>query len=260
MREVITGGWAYVVIAAYAACAAVARVNGVKLFAAAARRAPIHERTSSLDAPVRPPPHALVHAGRADRGHGRACCHRGERHQQNLVYYWTPADLRDAGDKAYGATIRLGGMVAGRLDQEPRRERPASNSTSRTPARRPRQDHRAPPQMFRENIGVVVEGTMMRGGYFQSNRLMVSHSNEYKAPEKGHPSTRRARQLMKSTDGLTSKPVAGAINHDFSDVSSFWLHCSISTAGAIIAFAAGGAGRDRVASSGRSGSLTRSAS
>src|SRR5881397_1601504 len=31
---------------------------------------------------------------------------------KNLVYYWTPTDLHAAGDKAYGATIRLGGMVA----------------------------------------------------------------------------------------------------------------------------------------------------
>src|SRR5688500_5870729 len=31
---------------------------------------------------------------------------------KNLIYYWTPADLHKAGDKAYGATIRLGGMVA----------------------------------------------------------------------------------------------------------------------------------------------------
>ena len=30
----------------------------------------------------------------------------------NLVYYWTPTDLHAAGDKAYGATIRLGGMVS----------------------------------------------------------------------------------------------------------------------------------------------------
>src|SRR5881275_2607695 len=30
---------------------------------------------------------------------------------KNLVYYWTPSDLHAAGDKAYGATIRLGGMV-----------------------------------------------------------------------------------------------------------------------------------------------------
>src|SRR5450759_2406612 len=31
---------------------------------------------------------------------------------QNLVYYWTPTDLHAAGDKAYGSTIRLGGLVA----------------------------------------------------------------------------------------------------------------------------------------------------
>ena len=32
---------------------------------------------------------------------------------KNLVYYWTPTDLVANGDKAYGATIRLGGMVTG---------------------------------------------------------------------------------------------------------------------------------------------------
>src|SRR5213082_2817878 len=31
---------------------------------------------------------------------------------KNLVYYWTPTDLFANGDKAYGATIRLGGMVS----------------------------------------------------------------------------------------------------------------------------------------------------
>src|SRR5688572_31193615 len=30
---------------------------------------------------------------------------------QNLVYYWGPTQLRAAGDKAIGATIRLGGLV-----------------------------------------------------------------------------------------------------------------------------------------------------
>ena len=49
-----------------------------------------------------------------------------------------------------------------------------------------------PPQMFRENIGVVVEGTMTRGGYFQSNRLMVSHNNEYRAAE-GRPPDEQGR-------------------------------------------------------------------
>ena len=60
-----------------------------------------------------------------------------------------------------------------------------------------------PPQMFRENIGVVVEGTMVRDGYFKSNRLMVSHDNEYKAPEAGHPMNQEElKKLMKSTEGL----------------------------------------------------------
>ena len=38
----------------------------------------------------------------------------------------------------------------------------------------------APPQMFREGIGVVVEGTLTDAGTFESDRLMVKHSNEYK--------------------------------------------------------------------------------
>jgi cytochrome c-type biogenesis protein CcmE len=61
----------------------------------------------------------------------------------------------------------------------------------------------APPQMFRENIGVVVEGTMVQGGYFRSDRLLVSHNNEYKAPEKGHPVDKKElERMMKSTEGL----------------------------------------------------------
>ena len=121
---------------------------------------------------------------------------------KNLVYYWTPADLRANGDKAYGATIRLGGMVA-------------PGSIRRTTGSGVEFDVKdaaavvhvkskgVPPQMFRENIGVVVEGTMVRGGYFESNRLMVSHNNEYKAPDKGHPMNKQElEKLMKSTEGL----------------------------------------------------------
>ena len=122
---------------------------------------------------------------------------------RNLVYYWTPTDLLNAGDKAYGATIRLGGMVA-----------PGSirNHTGVSGVEFDVKDGAkivhvkssgVPPQMFRENIGVVVEGTMARGGYFECSRLMVSHNNEYRAPKAGHPVDRRElEKLMKSTEGL----------------------------------------------------------
>ena len=125
---------------------------------------------------------------------------------KNLVYYWTPSDLHKAGDKAYGATIRLGGMVS-----------PGSIKNHSGVSGLEFDVHDAagvvhvkstgvPPQMFRENIGVVVEGTMTRAGYFQCNRLMVSHNNEYKAPQKGHPVDRKElERLMRSTEGLENK-------------------------------------------------------
>lgn len=124
---------------------------------------------------------------------------------QNLVYYWTPSDLRSNGQKAYGATIRLGGMVApgsikklGGSAVEFDVHDAAATVHVKTSS--------VPPQMFRENIGVVVEGTMVPGGYFQSNRLMVSHNNEYKAPESGHPiDQKQLRKMIESTEGLEGK-------------------------------------------------------
>ena len=118
---------------------------------------------------------------------------------RNLVYYWSPSDLVRAGDKAYGATIRLGGQVApgsihtgngSTLDFE------VTDHHTRLRVK----SNGVPPQMFREGIGVVVEGTMMRAGYFQSDRLMVSHNNEYRAPKPGEPID--AKKLIKSTKGI----------------------------------------------------------
>jgi cytochrome c-type biogenesis protein CcmE len=122
---------------------------------------------------------------------------------KNLVYYWTPTDLHAAGDTAYGATIRLGGMVAphsvkGRNGASGL-EFDVKDATGIVHVK----SSGVPPQMFRENIGVVVEGTMTRSGYFQCNRLMVSHNNEYRAPKAGHPVDKKELQrLMKSTEGL----------------------------------------------------------
>jgi len=119
---------------------------------------------------------------------------------ENLVYYWGPGDIADAGDRAVGATIRLGGMVAEDsivlheggnglefdvIDGRSKVHVVASG---------------VPPQMFREGIGVVVEGTMTPAGTFRGHRLMVSHDNEYRAP--ASPATANAREQMKTTRGL----------------------------------------------------------
>jgi cytochrome c-type biogenesis protein CcmE len=122
---------------------------------------------------------------------------------QNLIYYWTPADLHKAGDKAYGATIRLGGMVApGSIKSQTGTSAVEFDVKDASDIVHVKSSG-APPQMFRENIGVVVEGTMVRPGYFKSDRLMVSHNNEYKAPKAGHPVDKQElEKMMKSTEGL----------------------------------------------------------
>src|SRR5258706_10606090 len=118
---------------------------------------------------------------------------------KNLVYYWAPKDLHAAGDKAYGATIRLGGMVA------PGSIKSGVGSDLDFDVTDYQQIVHVkasglPPAMFREGIGVVVEGTMTKGGYFKGERLMVSHNNEYRSP-KDHANI-DAEKLIKSTKGV----------------------------------------------------------
>jgi cytochrome c-type biogenesis protein CcmE len=119
---------------------------------------------------------------------------------KNLVYYWTPSDITHAGDKAYGATIRLGGQVAPgtvrMLNGGSALEFDVTDKHTTIHVK----SSGSPPQMFREGIGVVVEGTMIRGGYFQSDRLMVSHNNEYRAPKDGQKVD--ANEIIRTTKGL----------------------------------------------------------
>lgn len=116
----------------------------------------------------------------------------------NLVYYWTPTELQAAGDDAGSATVRLGGMVkAGSIDWN--KDAGVLNfvvhdGTSEVAVRATEM----PPQMFRENIGVVVEGRLGDDGVFVSNRLLVKHDNEYRAPH--DPKEVDVQKLWESLD------------------------------------------------------------
>ena len=122
---------------------------------------------------------------------------------KNLVYYWTPTDLYANGDKAVGATIRLGGMVAPGSIHDKMGVSGVEFDVKDAGRIVHVKSNGVPPQMFRENIGVVVEGTMTKQGYFQCHRLMVSHNNEYRAPKAGHKmSKEELEKLMKTTEGL----------------------------------------------------------
>lgn len=108
---------------------------------------------------------------------------------ENLVYYWSPGELLAQGEKAHGPTIRLGGVVkAGSIQWNAAHTELAFHvADGMTPDAHSVlvRSTEVPPQMFRDNIGVVVEGTYSRDGVFRSNRLMVNHSNEYRAPKDG---------------------------------------------------------------------------
>ena len=117
----------------------------------------------------------------------------------NLIFYWTPTEMKAANEKAYGATIRLGGQVVeGSIDKDPAGTRLSFDVTDGT-TNYGVDAEGMPPAMFREKIGVVVEGTLLRSNRFSANRLMVKHDNEYRAPgdEQGDTKT-----LMKTTKDL----------------------------------------------------------
>ena len=102
---------------------------------------------------------------------------------ENLVYYWSPTELEEAGETAYGADIRLGGLVEPgsieRGDDGLTLDFRVTDGAVSVPVKA----HTVPPAMFRENIGVVLEGTLAKSGTFETTRLMVKHDNEYQAPD-----------------------------------------------------------------------------
>jgi cytochrome c-type biogenesis protein CcmE len=126
---------------------------------------------------------------------------------RNLVYYWTPGEMLAQGPAAYHGTIRLGGVVkAGSLKWESGQshlEFRVADSHAPDAKNVLVQASETPPQMFRENIGVVVEGTFGATGVFHSDRLMVKHSNEYRAPKQGEVPDKKA--VMRTMEDGTSK-------------------------------------------------------
>ena len=118
---------------------------------------------------------------------------------ENLVYFWSAKDLHDKGDAAIGAQVRLGGVVqAGSVKWDSdsldlrfglgMQADPAVDGVSIAVHAR-----RAPPPRGRAGIGVVVEG-VYDGRLFAANRVLVKHSNEYRAPESGE----RAEDIYKT--------------------------------------------------------------
>ena len=123
---------------------------------------------------------------------------------ESLVYYWSPSELEEAGDDAMGASIRLGGVVAPgsvvKAADGLTLEFEVTDGTATVPV----YAEAVPPAMFREGIGVVVEGSLRGDGTFETQRLMVKHDNEYRPPDtEGNPDMEELVKTMQFEKGET---------------------------------------------------------
>jgi cytochrome c-type biogenesis protein CcmE len=104
----------------------------------------------------------------------------------NLVYFVTPTELLARGDAAYDSPVRLAGNVVPGSVNWNARELDLRFALSDGETDIEVWSKGAPPAMFQDTMGVVVEGRYNRTGVFESSSIMVRHSNEYKAPPEGH--------------------------------------------------------------------------
>jgi cytochrome c-type biogenesis protein CcmE len=116
---------------------------------------------------------------------------------KNIVFFLTPQELLAKGTAGYDVPVRLGGQVKpGSVkwdDKTLRLTFEVTDGKSEIPV----QSSGAPPQMFRDGQGVVVEGRFGRDHVFNSTGLMIKHSNEYRPPKPGEQPQEMYKTLIK---------------------------------------------------------------
>ena len=115
---------------------------------------------------------------------------------QSVVYFVTPSELQAA--PVAGKAYRLGGLVArGTVNWDPGTLNlvfSVSDGKTTVPVR-----HRgAPPDLFGEGRGAVVEGQWTPEGYFKATHIMAKHSEEYQAPHDTKEA--QAKRLINTLD------------------------------------------------------------
>ena len=104
---------------------------------------------------------------------------------QNSVYFYTPGEALQKSKSLSQSTIRVGGMVeAASVQWQPEALDLKFVLTDMKGVRIHVHHRGTPPDMFKENSGVVVEGRInQEGTQVVSHQLLVKHSEEYKIPE-----------------------------------------------------------------------------
>jgi cytochrome c-type biogenesis protein CcmE len=121
---------------------------------------------------------------------------------QSVVYFVTPSELLAA--PVANKTYRLGGLVLPGSLKWDAKSLSLSFTLSDGKAQVPVRHRGAPPDLFAEGRGAVVEGSWTREGYFQASLILAKHSEEYKAPhdaaEPGYKELIRTLRREQRTD------------------------------------------------------------
>ncbi len=118
---------------------------------------------------------------------------------KNIVFFLTPKELHAKGAAGYGVPVRLGGQVKPATVKWDAQALDLRFIITDGASEIPVHARGAPPQMFRDGMGVVVEGRYGHDGVFQATNLMVKHSNEYRAPKPGERPQEMYRTLIKGS-------------------------------------------------------------
>lgn len=117
--------------------------------------------------------------------------------QKNVVFFLTPGELLAKGPEGVGVPVRLGGQVKPGSMKWDAKSLDLRFTVTDGAKEIPVQSTGAPPQMFRDGMGVIVEGRVGQAGTFHATNLMVKHSNEYRAPKPGEEAHEKYKTLIK---------------------------------------------------------------
>ena len=118
---------------------------------------------------------------------------------ENMVFFLTPVELEERAPEVTGKPIRLGAPVKpGSVDWN-------ADATelrfvlAEAGVEIPVRSTGAPPAMFQEGMGVVVEGVYGEDRVFHATNLMVKHSNEYAPPDHPGDASETYRSLIEGS-------------------------------------------------------------
>ena len=108
--------------------------------------------------------------------------------RQYSVYFYTPQEAKDQAMELSQKEIKVGGMVKpGSLHWQAQTLSLSFILTDLQSTEIEVQYHGSPPDLLKENAGVVAQGRIVQTGtLLHAVKLMVKHSEEYKVPKDQH--------------------------------------------------------------------------